>query len=237
MQKALTSANSLKLHRLSFGRRRHGPFRPIGRSVFLKISYGLYRVIAATEKLGQARRSTLSSCRQALPAKSFKAAKVEVYRASSRPSAGRFCRDDCAPIRSPRRCRAMTFHVPLFDGDHVTDDTGTGFVHTAPSHGRDDFDIWMANKAATRRARHRHAHPLYGRCRWLLHQGSAGVRGQPRHRRQGQQGRCQRGGHQGADRSRQSRRARTIEAPISAFLALEKAAHLPQHAAMVYCDG
>ncbi|MGH6830627.1 MAG: class I tRNA ligase family protein, partial [Methylocella sp.] len=27
-------------------------------------------------------------------------------------------------------------------------DTGTGFVHTAPSHGRDDFDIWMANKAA-----------------------------------------------------------------------------------------
>ncbi|MGC2222146.1 MAG: class I tRNA ligase family protein, partial [Methylocella sp.] len=40
------------------------------------------------------------------------------------------------------------FPVPLLDGDHVTDDTGTGFVHTAPSHGRDDFDIWMANKAA-----------------------------------------------------------------------------------------
>jgi isoleucyl-tRNA synthetase len=40
------------------------------------------------------------------------------------------------------------FKVPLLDGDHVTDDTGTGFVHTAPSHGRDDFDIWMANKEA-----------------------------------------------------------------------------------------
>jgi predicted NAD/FAD-dependent oxidoreductase len=26
--------------------------------------------------------------------------------------------------------------VPLFDGDHVTDDTGTGFVHTAPSHAQ-----------------------------------------------------------------------------------------------------
>ncbi|MGH6839854.1 MAG: isoleucine--tRNA ligase [Methylocella sp.] len=39
------------------------------------------------------------------------------------------------------------FDVPLFDGEHVTDDTGTGFVHTAPGHGRDDFDIWMANKA------------------------------------------------------------------------------------------
>jgi isoleucyl-tRNA synthetase len=36
------------------------------------------------------------------------------------------------------------FKVPLLDGDHVTDDTGTGFVHTAPSHGREDFDVWMA---------------------------------------------------------------------------------------------
>jgi isoleucyl-tRNA synthetase len=33
--------------------------------------------------------------------------------------------------------------VPLLDGDHVTDDAGTGFVHTAPGHGREDFDIWM----------------------------------------------------------------------------------------------
>ena len=38
------------------------------------------------------------------------------------------------------------FNVPLLDGDHVTDDAGTGFVHTAPGHGREDFDIWMANQ-------------------------------------------------------------------------------------------
>ncbi|WP_137132403.1 isoleucine--tRNA ligase [Rhizobium sp. FY34] len=38
-----------------------------------------------------------------------------------------------------------TFDVPLLDGDHVTDDAGTGFVHTAPSHGREDFEAWMAN--------------------------------------------------------------------------------------------
>ncbi len=37
------------------------------------------------------------------------------------------------------------FPVPLLDGDHVSDDTGTGFVHTAPGHGREDFDIWTAN--------------------------------------------------------------------------------------------
>ena len=37
------------------------------------------------------------------------------------------------------------FPVPLLDGDHVSDDAGTGFVHTAPGHGRDDFDVWTAN--------------------------------------------------------------------------------------------
>jgi len=31
------------------------------------------------------------------------------------------------------------FSVPLLAGDHVTDDAGTGFVHTAPGHGREDF--------------------------------------------------------------------------------------------------
>ena len=37
------------------------------------------------------------------------------------------------------------FPIPLLDGDHVTDDAGTGFVHTAPGHGREDFELWMAS--------------------------------------------------------------------------------------------
>ena len=36
------------------------------------------------------------------------------------------------------------FDVPLLAGDHVTDDAGTGFVHTAPGHGADDYAIWIA---------------------------------------------------------------------------------------------
>ena len=35
------------------------------------------------------------------------------------------------------------FDVPLLPGDHVTDDAGTGFVHTAPSHGDDDYQIGL----------------------------------------------------------------------------------------------
>jgi isoleucyl-tRNA synthetase len=37
------------------------------------------------------------------------------------------------------------FLVPLLEGDHVTAEAGTGFVHTAPGHGREDFDVWMSN--------------------------------------------------------------------------------------------
>ena len=33
-------------------------------------------------------------------------------------------------------------------GEHVTEDTGTGFVHTAPGHGTEDFEVWEQNRAA-----------------------------------------------------------------------------------------
>ncbi|WP_439121808.1 isoleucine--tRNA ligase [Marivita sp.] len=36
------------------------------------------------------------------------------------------------------------YDVPMIDGDHVTDDAGTGFVHTAPSHGQEDYDAFVA---------------------------------------------------------------------------------------------
>ncbi len=35
------------------------------------------------------------------------------------------------------------YDVPMIDGDHVTDEAGTGFVHTAPSHGADDYEAFM----------------------------------------------------------------------------------------------
>ncbi|WP_273759899.1 isoleucine--tRNA ligase [Bartonella sp. ML70XJBT.G] len=38
------------------------------------------------------------------------------------------------------------YKIALLDGSHVTESAGTGFVHTAPSHGREDFEIWNAYK-------------------------------------------------------------------------------------------
>lgn len=38
------------------------------------------------------------------------------------------------------------FPVPMLEGDHVTAEAGTGFVHTAPSHGEDDYVVWISNQ-------------------------------------------------------------------------------------------
>jgi len=43
--------------------------------------------------------------------------------------------------RHPLNGRGYDFAVPLLEASHVTSDTGTGFVHTAPSHGEDDFNL------------------------------------------------------------------------------------------------
>jgi isoleucyl-tRNA synthetase len=37
------------------------------------------------------------------------------------------------------------FPVPMLAGDHVTEEAGTGFVHTAPGHGADDYIVWLAH--------------------------------------------------------------------------------------------
>ena len=37
------------------------------------------------------------------------------------------------------------FAVPMLAGDHVTNEAGTGFVHTAPGHGADDYAVWLAS--------------------------------------------------------------------------------------------
>ena len=41
----------------------------------------------------------------------------------------------------PLRGAGYDFDVPLLPGDFVTTEAGTGFVHIAPSHGEDDFNL------------------------------------------------------------------------------------------------
>jgi isoleucyl-tRNA synthetase len=47
------------------------------------------------------------------------------------------------PAKHPLAGRGYDFEVPLIPGEHVEADTGTGFVHTAPGHGEEDFELWL----------------------------------------------------------------------------------------------
>ena len=62
-------------------------------------------------------------------------------RAISRVDVAGDWHDACAlhPLRGQKCGRRVGYDVPLISGDHVTDEAGTGFVHTAPSHGDDDY--------------------------------------------------------------------------------------------------
>ncbi|MAF49323.1 MAG: isoleucine--tRNA ligase [Rhodospirillaceae bacterium] len=48
----------------------------------------------------------------------------------------------------PFRGQGYNFEVPLLAGDFVEMETGTGFVHVAPGHGADDWELGVANGIA-----------------------------------------------------------------------------------------
>jgi isoleucyl-tRNA synthetase len=107
-----------------------------------KIGYGLYEVTAAPEG-NWAKPGDKLVLADNLAADVMKAAKVEAYERRSDVAANDLAGSVC---RHPLHASGYDFDVPLLDGDHVTDDTGTGFVHTAPGHGADDYIIWTANQ-------------------------------------------------------------------------------------------
>jgi isoleucyl-tRNA synthetase len=108
-----------------------------------KISYGLYKVTEAAAD-NWAKPGDLLILADALADSVFKQARVSAYEKVRDIPADTLDVVECAhPLKGLDA--GYTFTVPLLPGDHVTDDTGTGFVHTAPGHGREDFDVWMSN--------------------------------------------------------------------------------------------
>src|ERR1700737_4071463 len=111
-----------------------------------KIAYGLYKVTEAPAD-NWLKPGELLILADTLAESVFKQARVTAYEKAGDLSADVLEALECAhPLKG--FAGAYEFVVPLLEGDHVTDDTGTGFVHTAPGHGREDFDVWMANARA-----------------------------------------------------------------------------------------
>ncbi|MGJ4930689.1 isoleucine--tRNA ligase [Bradyrhizobium sp. HKCCYLS2038] len=108
-----------------------------------KIAYGLYEVTDAPAD-NWAKTGDKLILAEALADSVFKQARVTSYNKLRDIPGDTLDAVECAhPFKG--LAGGYTFVVPLLSGDHVTDDTGTGFVHTAPGHGREDFDVWMAN--------------------------------------------------------------------------------------------
>jgi isoleucyl-tRNA synthetase len=111
-----------------------------------KIAYGLYEVTDAPPDNWTAPGDKLLLA-DGLAAEVMAQARVQAYEKRASVTAELLETLVCAhPLKG--FADDYSFPVPLLAGDHVTDDTGTGFVHTAPSHGREDFEIWTANARA-----------------------------------------------------------------------------------------
>ena len=106
-----------------------------------RIPYGRYRVTEAPAD-NWAKVGATYILAQSLAQSVFDAAKVSAFE-----FLGEVKRDTLASMvcAHPLRAHGYGFIVPLLDGDHVTEDAGTGFVHTAPGHGREDFELWTAS--------------------------------------------------------------------------------------------
>ncbi len=107
-----------------------------------KIEYGLYEVVdAPTDNWAKVGDLFLLADKLAIDV--FRQARVTAFKKKCAVTSKQLAVLVCEhPLK---KFGGYGFAVPLLAGDHVTEDTGTGFVHTAPGHGREDFDIWTAN--------------------------------------------------------------------------------------------
>ncbi len=106
-----------------------------------RIPYGLYEITEAPEGAWASAGDKLVLA-DALAEEVMRAARVEKYTRLESVDPGGIT--TCA---HPLRGRGYDFDVPLLAGEHVTAEAGTGFVHTAPGHGTDDFEVWEENRA------------------------------------------------------------------------------------------
>ncbi len=111
-----------------------------------RIGYGLYQVTEAADD-NWAKAGDRLVLADALADTVMQSARVEKYEKIRAVGADELAGLVCAHPLRDAGLGGYDFDVPLLEGDHVTDEAGTGFVHTAPGHGREDFEVWMDNRS------------------------------------------------------------------------------------------
>ncbi len=200
-----------------------------------KIEYGLYEVVdAPSDNWAKAGDRLLLADKLAVDV--FRQARVTAFKKLNAVAADDLGQIICAhPLKGVGGDYA--FAVPLLPGDHVTEDTGTGFVHTAPGHGREDFDIWTANARALEARGINTTIPYTVDADGRFTDQAPGFTGKRVLTDKGAKGDANEAVIKALCRGRHADRALAAQASVSAFVALEEAGDLPQHAAMVHCDG
>lgn len=113
------------------------------------IAYGLYEaeVVMSEEELGfppYAKVGEKLIVAEALVDSVMEAAKVTSFKKLAAIDPAKLISVQ-HPFFSDDWANEFWSNVPLLAGEHVTDDAGTGFVHTAPAHGEDDFNVFIAS--------------------------------------------------------------------------------------------
>ncbi len=108
-----------------------------------EIDYAIYEVVEAAEDLRASVGEKLLLA-DALAEQVFKSARVPNAKRLRKVPAHLLATMELAhPFRGLAENGEWDFVVPMLPGDHVTAEAGTGFVHTAPSHGDDDYQVGL----------------------------------------------------------------------------------------------
>ena len=105
------------------------------------IAYGLYEVTDAPDD-NWAKPGDKLVLADALAENVRAAARIDAWQRTADVDPHETDRKPSVAAPSRFAGRLLSFRVPVLAGDFVTEDTGTGFVHTAPGHGPDDFELW-----------------------------------------------------------------------------------------------
>ncbi len=152
-----------------------------------EISYGLYEVTGTPDECWAAVGDKYLLA-DALAEEALGAMRLDhsMYRRLRDVAADELGALSCAhPLRGVDGANGeWDFDVHLFAGDHVTDDAGTGFVHTAPSHGDDDYNIFLRERGGPKAfemthnilddSSYREDLPFFGGAQIIRENGKAG---------------------------------------------------------------
>jgi len=111
-------------------------------------SYAVVEVEAAAED-GAVQAGDRLIVAEPLVAQFVKDARIAAHKVTARLPGAEIVGTLCAhPLRGRAEGGGYDFDVPVYSADFVTMEQGTGFVHIAPGHGTDDYELGLAHGLA-----------------------------------------------------------------------------------------